>query len=210
MTSAIVADDHSLFREGVCNTLSDAGIDVLGTASDGIEAVALAQRLHPDVVVMDLHMPGGDGVAATRALAADINILILTVSDDDEDLFAALDAGAQGYLLKDADPDALIRAVESVAEGNSVLSSQVSRKIFGAVRRPGKGLEKLSARERDVLTLIARGLSNNAIAQTLGISEHTVKTYNERLFEKLGVSSRSEAAVLGASLADSKDDGLTG
>ena len=205
MTTAIVADDHSLFRTGVCQTLADAGIDIVGTASDGVEAVALAHRLRPDIVVMDLHMPGGDGVTATRELAAGTNILILTVSDEDDDLVAALDAGALGYLLKDTEPAALIRAVESVAEGNSVLSPQNSRKVFGAVRRPGKGLEKLSMREREVLMLIAQGLSNSAIAQQLAISEHTVKTYNERLFDKLGVSSRSEAAALTADLSSGSD-----
>jgi len=207
MTTAIVADDHSLFREGVCQTLADAGIDVIGTAGDGVEAVALARRLHPDIVVMDLHMAEGDGVTATRALSAETNILILTVSDDDDDLFAALEAGARGYLLKDSEPAALIRAVESVAEGNSVLSPQVSRKVFGAVRRPGKDLGKLSAREREVLDLIAQGLSNSAIAQNLKISEHTVKTYNERLFEKLGVSSRSEAAAYGAGFSGNREKG---
>lgn len=201
MTTAIVADDHSLFRKGVCQTLTDAGIDVVGQAGDGVKAVSLAHSLRPDVVVMDLHMPGGDGVAATRELAADTNVLILTVSDDDDDLFAAIEAGARGYLLKNSEPAALVRAVESVAEGNSVLSPQISRKIFGAVRRPGKDLEKLSTRERQVLTLIARGLSNSAIAQELEISEHTVKTYNERLYEKLDVSSRSEAAAFGAELS---------
>lgn len=201
MTTAIVADDHSLFREGVCQTLAEAGIEVIGTAGDGVEAVDLARRLHPDIVVMDLHMAEGDGVTATRALASDTNILVLTVSDDDDDLFAALEAGARGYLLKDAEPAALIRAVESVAEGNSVLSPQISEKVFGAVRRPDKDLGKLSAREREVLVLIAQGLSNSAIAQKLGISEHTVKTYNERLYEKLGVSSRSEAAAYGADLS---------
>ncbi len=207
MTTAIVADDHSLFRQGVCQTLTGAGIDVIGQADNGAGVVALAQDLRPDVVVMDLHMPGGGGVAATRALAADTNILVLTVSDEDEDLFAALEAGALGYLLKDAKPAALVRAVESIAEGNSVLSPQISRRVFGAVRRPNKGLQKLSDRERDVLDLIARGLSNGAIARRLKISEHTVKTYNERLYEKLGVSSRSEAAVYGASLSRRHEKG---
>lgn len=206
MTTAIVADDHSLFREGVCNMLTDAGIEVLASASNGNDVVGLAHSLHPDIVIMDLHMPGGDGVFATRALAGETKILILTVSEEDDDLFAALEAGALGYLLKDAAPAALIRAVESVAEGNSVLSPQISRKIFSAVRRPSKHVAKLSTREREVLALIARGLSNAAIAQKLEISEHTVKTYNERLFEKLGVSSRSQAAVYGANLRNQSHD----
>ncbi len=201
MTTAIVADDHALFRDGVCNTLARAGIEVVAQTNSGAGAVALAQNLRPDVVVMDLHMPGGDGVTATRALAADTNILILTVSDDDDELFAALEAGALGYLLKDSQPAALVRAVESVAEGNSVLAPGISRKVFAAIHRPSKGLKELSNREREVLYLIAQGLSNSAIARKLKISEHTVKTYNERLYEKLGVSSRSEAATHGVGVS---------
>jgi len=200
MTRVIVADDHALFRQGVRGVLEDAGIEVVGDVTNGAEAVQMARRLRPDVVVMDLHMPVSDGVAATRMLSPDIGILILTVSEDDDDLSKALEAGARGYLLKDTEPGALVAAVRSVAQGSSVLSPRVSRRVFGAVRRPHKMLKSLSARERDVLLLIAEGLSNPAISERLGISPSTVKTYVERLFEKLAISSRSEAAVLGAEL----------
>lgn len=210
MTRVIVADDHALFRQGVRGVLEDAGIAVVGDVTNGAEAVEMARRLRPDVVVMDLHMPVSDGVAATRILSPSIGVLILTVSEDDDDLSKALEAGARGYLLKDTEPGALVAAVRSVAQGSSVLSPRVSRRVFGAVRRPHKMLGSLSARERDVLLLIAEGLSNPAISDRLGISPSTVKTYVERLFEKLAISSRSEAAVLGAELgradAPNRDD----
>ena len=207
MTRVLVVDDHALFRQGLCRVLSEAGIDVVGEAGDGAEAVRMARRLGPDVVLMDLHMPVRDGVEATRDLAPEARVLILTVSDEDEDLFRALDAGAQGYLLKDTGPEALVGAVRSVAEGSVVLSPEVSKRVLAAVRRPRRDLSGLSGREKEVLALVARGRSNLAIAKALGISEHTVKTYIERLFQKLDVSSRSEAAAYGADLSiDAADD----
>jgi DNA-binding NarL/FixJ family response regulator len=197
MIRALLVDDHSLFRRGVRQVLEEGGIVVVGEAGDGEEAVQLTARLSPDIVLMDLHMPKLSGVEATERVSADTRVLILTISDQDQDLFPAIAAGAHGYLLKAAPPEDLLRAVTTVAKGGSVLSPEVTAAVIGAARRPTRGrLPDLSPREKEVLRLVAEGLSNRAIAERLGVTEHTVKTYVERLFEKLEVSSRAGAAAI--------------
>lgn len=191
MIRVLVVDDHSLFRCGLVHMLEDGGVAVVGEAGEGGEAIRRATQLSPDVVLMDLHMPGVDGVEATRALAARFPVLVLTISDEDEDLFRAVEAGARGYLLKCAEPDELLRGVRAVAAGQSVLSPEVTRTALRALQRgPRSALPDLSARQREVLVGIARGRSYRQIAEELGVSPHTVKTHAERLYERLGVHSR--------------------
>lgn len=200
MIRALIVDDHALFRRGVAGALTEAGIVVVGEAADGAEAVGLARSVSPDIILMDLHMPGVDGVAATRALVPDYLVLILTVSDRDNDLKRAIEAGAHGYVLKHAPPELLVQAVRDVAAGRGYLSPEMSSAAMRAARRQGGGtddpLGPLSDREREVLSGIVGGLSNGAIAAELGISEHTVKTYVGRIYEKLGVSTRAQAAAI--------------
>lgn len=198
MTSVLVADDHALFRQGLVRVLLDAGLDVIGEAGDGNEAIRIVRERAPDVVLMDLHMPDCDGIAATLEVADETRVLVLTVSEEDDDLYRAIKAGARGYLLKNVGPRDLVEAVRAVAAGDAVLSPEMTATAFAGLRGrvPKTALDDLSGREREVLGLIARGLSNRAVAGKLAISEHTVKTYVERIFEKLGVNSRAEAAVI--------------
>ncbi len=201
MIRVLVVEDHTLFRQALVRLLSDEGLQVVAEAASGEEALSLAEQYQPDVILMDLHMPKMDGVEAARRLSDQTNILMLTVSEDDNDLFRAIEAGASGYVLKNIEPQELIRAIKDVVQGHSVLAPEVTTIALKALRQRvprGSGTGKipdLSERERQVLTLIAQGKSNRAIAESLGISQHTVKTYVERLYEKLGVSSRAEAAV---------------
>lgn len=197
MIRILIADDHTLFRQGLSRLLTELDFEIVGEAGDGAEAQRLALEVRPDIVLMDLHMPVMGGVEATRRLSEKFPILILTVSENDEDLRAAIDAGARGYLLKNEDPAALKYAIENVARGGSVLSAIIADALLDRARRSDQSdLELLSPREQEVLTLLSRGLSNREIADTLGISSHTVKTHLERTYEKLGVSSRSEAAAI--------------
>ncbi|MFF7190232.1 LuxR C-terminal-related transcriptional regulator [Streptomyces sp. NPDC008222] len=173
------------------------GFRVLGEASNGVEAVALAARLDPDVILMDLRMPGGNGVQAITELtrrAARARILVLTTYDTDSDTLPAIEAGATGYLLKDAPRDELFTAVRAAADGRTVLSPAVASRLVSAVRTPGN--EPLSAREREVLALVAKGTSNREIARVLFISEATVKTHLTHLYAKLGVNDRAAAVAV--------------
>lgn len=193
----VIVDDHTLFRQGLALLLTELGCEIVGEAGNGEEAEILSMELRPDIVLMDLHMPVVGGVEATRRLSAEFPVLILTVSEADEDLRAAIDAGARGYLLKNEDPVALKHAIEQVTRGGSVVSANIANTLLERARRSGThNLELLSLREQEVLTLLSRGLSNKDIAEELGISAHTVKTHVERTYEKLGVSSRSEAAAI--------------
>lgn len=179
MITVLVADDHPVVRSGLTSMFSaDPRIHVLGEAANGAEAVALAQQLNPDLILMDLRMPGIDGVSAIRELSGlghPARILVLTTFDTDSDVLPAIEAGATGYLLKDAPRDELFRAAISAARGEAVLASGVAARLMGRTRQPVP--ENLSARELEILQLVASGLTNREAAKELFISEATVKTH---------------------------------
>ncbi len=194
----VVVDDHPVVRDGVAAVLSSApGLEVVGQADDGPEAVRIVARLDPDVVVMDLRMPGGGGVDAVREMARRglrAAVLVLTTYDTDSDTVAAIEAGATGYLLKDSPAETLVAAVRSTASGETVLSPTVASRLASHVRRP-RSRSGLSARERQVLVLVARGMSNRLIANELFVSEATVKTHLAHIFDKLGAPDRAAAVA---------------
>jgi DNA-binding NarL/FixJ family response regulator len=197
----LVVDDHPVVRNGLRGMFaSTPDFEVLGEAADGVAAVELTTRLDPDVVLMDLRMPGGAGVAAIAELArlgARSRVLVLTTYDTDTDTLPAIEAGATGYLLKDAPRDELFTAVRAAADGRTVLSPAVASRLVSRVRTPARpGHEQLSAREREVLRLVARGTSNREIAAELFISEATVKTHLTHVFAKLGAKDRAAAVAL--------------
>ncbi|MET9374364.1 response regulator [Streptomyces sp. NPDC003035] len=199
--SLLIVDDHPVVRDGLRGMFAvDPGFDVLGEASGGVEAVELALRLDPDVVLMDLRMPGGNGVDAIAELTrrgARSRVLVLTTYDTDTDTLQAIEAGATGYLLKDAPRDELFAAVRAAAEGRTVLSPAVASRLVSRVRAPAAPTDQsLSARERDVLALVAKGTSNRAIAAELFISEATVKTHLTHIYGKLGAKDRAAAVAV--------------
>jgi DNA-binding NarL/FixJ family response regulator len=193
----LVVDDHPVVRDGLRGMLAgDPDFEVVGEAADGAEALVLAQARRPDVVLMDLRMPTMDGVTAIgrlRAAGVPARVLVLTTYDTDSDVLPAIEAGATGYLLKDAPRDELFRAVRAAARGEAVLSPSVATRLLGQVRSPGK--EPLSQRELEVLGLIARGHSNREAAAQLFISEATVKTHLLHVYAKLGVKDRAAAVA---------------
>ena len=193
----LIVDDHPVVREGLRGMLeSDPAITVAGEAGSGEEAVACAGALAPDVVLMDLRMPGGDGVSATtRILAArpEIRVIVLTTYETDQDILRAVEAGATGYLLKDTSRADLLAAVAAAARGETVLSPSVATKLVTRLRAPAASA--LSQRETEVLALVARGLTNAEIGRALFISETTVKTHLLRVFTKLDVSDRTAAVT---------------
>ena len=200
----VLADDQALVRAGFRLILERAGIAVVGEAGDGVEAVEVTRATSPDLVLMDVRMPGLDGIEATRLVTAAhpaVRVLVLTTFDLDEYVHAAVRAGASGFLLKDVRPDDLVHAVHTVARGDAMLAPAVTRRLlerFGATR-PAEALavwEQVTEREREVARLMARGLSNGEIAARLFLSEATVKTYVSRLFTKLDVRDRVQVAVL--------------
>jgi DNA-binding NarL/FixJ family response regulator len=205
---AALADDQALVRSGFAALLdAEDDIAVVGEAADGDEAVRLAAREQPDVLLMDIRMPGLDGIQATRVIAADpqlkaVHVIILTTFGLDEYIFAALRAGAAGFLVKDTDAAELIRAVRTVAAGEALLSPGVTRRLIAefAARtkdaRPVPGLDDLTDREREVLALIATGLSNSEIARRIYVSQSTVKTHAARAMMKLGARDRAQLVVL--------------
>jgi DNA-binding NarL/FixJ family response regulator len=201
----LIVDDHPVVRDGLRGMFAtEPGFEVLGEASGGTEGVERAMRLDPDVVLMDLRMPDGGGVDAIRELTrrgARARVLVLTTYDTDSDTLPAIEAGATGYLLKDAPRAELFTAVRAAADGRTVLSPAVATRLVSAVRSPsapgGPGGETLSAREREVLRLVARGTSNRRIAAELFISEATVKTHLTHVFAKLGVGDRAAAVAAG-------------
>ena len=199
----VLADDHALFRDGVASLLAAWGHEVVGSAGDGGQAVALVEALVPDVVLMDVSMPRMSGVEATRRLAAsrpDVAIVMLTVSEDEADLFAAVKAGARGYLLKNLEADQLRGMLEAVARGEAAITPATAARILAELHRPDPGHrlgpDRLTDRERDVLTLVTAGLRNKEIAARLGISENTVKYHLKNILEKLHAGSRTEVATL--------------
>ena len=198
MIRILLVDDHPVVRDGVAATLAAADdLDVVGQASNGPAAVIAISRLDVDVVVMDLRMPAGGGVAAIREITRPRKhpaVLVLTTYDTDTEVFDALEAGATGYLLKDAPTQTLLDAVRATATGETVLSPAVASRLTEHVRAPG-ARAPLSAREREVLALVADGASSRTIAGELFISEATVKTHLTRLYDKLGVSDRAAAVA---------------
>ena len=202
---AIVVDDHALLRSGLMGILgSQDDIDVVGEGADGRDAIRLVRSLRPDVVLMDVRMPQMDGIEATRLLAeTSTRILMLTTFDQDRYVYAALKAGASGFLLKDTAPESLIAAVRSAVRGDTLLAPQITRRLVEQyVERPEPGrvseamLSPLTPREREVLTEVARGRSNSEIADRLFLSEATVKTHLARLMNKLSLRDRAQAVVL--------------
>jgi DNA-binding NarL/FixJ family response regulator len=202
----LIVDDHPVVRDGLRGMFAAApGFEVLAEAADGREAVTLAADLLPDVILMDLRMPGGGGVEAITELGRrglPSKILVLTTYDTDSDTIPAIEAGATGYLLKDAPRDELFNAVRAAAEGRTVLSPAIASRLVSRVREPRN--ETLSAREREVLRLVARGTSNREIAAELFISQATVKTHLTHLYAKLGVNDRA------AAVATAYDRGILG
>lgn len=210
----LIADDHRLFRAGLRALLATVeGVEVVGEAADGAAAVAAAAALRPDLVLMDLHMPGGSGLDAIRQLSVahpEINTLVLTMLDDDESVFAALRAGGRGYVLKDADSAELVLAVRTVGRGGAIYSAAVASRmsaLFARIDagdgRSGGPFPGLTPSERRVLAEMARGLNNDAIAEVLGYSPKTVRNYVSIIFAKLHVADRAQAIIL------ARDQGFT-
>ena len=202
MIRIAVADDHPVVREGLVAMLeTEPDFQVVGTAATGAEAVALATRIDPDVMLLDLELPEMDGVGVLRRLAADsarVRVVVFTVFDTDERIIAAVEAGAAGYLLKGAPRAELFAAVRTVAGGGSLLAPVASSAVLRRVRGETSGAPSLSPREREVLEALARGLGNKQIAAQLAVSERTVKFHVSSLFEKLGAGNRTEAVTIAA------------
>ncbi len=208
----VIADDQALVRTGFTMILESGGVDVVGEAADGVAAVSAVRRHRPDVVLMDIRMPELDGLAATRRILADrpttpagdpVRIIILTTFDLDRYVYAALSAGASGFLLKDVTPDHLIGAVRLVRDGDALLAPSITRRLVARFAGPDPGagaahrdLETLTPREREVLVLLAGGLSNQELAASLRLSEATVKTHVTRILGKLNLRDRVQAVVL--------------
>ncbi|MGV8852501.1 MAG: response regulator [Rhodoglobus sp.] len=197
MIRVVVADDHPIVRSGIVGLLSSADdIDVVGEAGDGAEAVALATQLSPDVVLMDLRMPGVGGAEATAQIVAarpDVRVVILTTYESDENILTAIEAGASGYLLKAAPQEEILAGLRSVARGEVALAPSIAALLVKRMREPAR--VSLSDRETQVLALVAEGNSNRAIAAALFVSEATVKTHLIHVFEKLEVKDRTRAVT---------------
>jgi DNA-binding NarL/FixJ family response regulator len=199
----LMADDHTLFRDGLKALLASIpDIDVVGEAATGDDAVARAADLQPDVILMDLQMPGLNGIEATRRVATSsphIGIIVLTMSEDDDSVFAAMRAGARGYVLKGADQGELLRAIRAVASGEALFGPSVARRLTAFFATPPQGsalpLPELTDREREILGLIARGLSNPEIAGQLVLSPKTVRNHISSIFSKLQVADRTHAII---------------
>jgi len=202
----LIVDDHTLFRSGIKLLLQrQEGFEVVGEAGDGLEGVKRAKQLKPDVVLLDLHMPGTSGLETIPLLREEVpqaQVIMLTVSEDADDLLDALRAGARGYLLKNIEIDFLLDSIRRAAAGESVMSSQMAGKLADAMRTPQQGTAsaetssaKLSPREREIIAMLARGASNKEIARTLDLAESTVKIHVQGILRKLNLASRVQAAV---------------
>jgi DNA-binding NarL/FixJ family response regulator len=203
-----IVDDHVLVRMGFTALIeSEPGLEVAGEAADGLAAIELARRERPDVVLMDIRMPGMDGITATKQISGlgqpghPVRVLVLTTFDLDEYVYAALRAGASGFLLKDTPPRELLAGIRVVAAGDALLSPSVTRKLISEFARqpavrPRQGLAEVTEREQEVLALVARGMSNAEIAQELVVSLATVKTHISRLLTKLGARDRAQLIVV--------------
>jgi len=210
----MIADDHPVFRYGLrALLLAEATMmEVVGEATSGEEAVTLAAQCLPDVILMDVNMPGLNGIEATRRILAatpQVGILMLTMFDDDESVFAAMREGARGYLLKGAEGEETIRAITGVSKGEAIFSPAIARRLMGYFGKPGKNPQpahlfpELTEREREILTLIAQGYTNPAIAEQLVLSPKTVRNHVSSIFSKLQVAGRAEAIIR------ARDAGLT-
>ena len=205
MIRILLVDDHSLFRSGIKSLLeSQDGFEVVGEASDGLEGVKRAKQLKPDVVLLDLHMPGTSGLDALQMLTEDVpetEVLMLTVSEDAQDLMQALRSGARGYLLKNIEMDFLVNSIHQAVKGESVMSPQMSAALVNAIREPviekqsEKKTVKLTPRESEIIIMLAQGESNKSIARILDLAESTVKIHVQGILRKLNISSRVQAAV---------------
>ena len=202
----LVVDDHALVRRGVIEVLAeDETVEVIGEAANGADGVEQAKALSPDVVIMDLHMPGLTGLEATSALHTampDVRVLVFTVSESEADLFSAMRCGARGYILKNASGNELIRAVQHIAEGGVIVSSIMAGKLLDEMAQvlpqgsqAQAAVDGISPRETEVLQLVAEGATNSEIASTLIISENTVKTHLRNIMDKLHLANRSQAAA---------------
>ena len=194
----VIVDDHAMLRAGLEQLLAgEADLEVVGKAADGAEAVALVREARPDVVLMDLQMPGVDGVEATRQIVGEglADVLVLTSYSDAERSVGALDAGALGYLLKDAEPGEVLRGIRAVARGESPINPRAARELLGARRTTTSAAADLTPRESEVLALVREGLANKQIARRLGISERTVKAHLTSTFQRIGVVDRTQAAL---------------
>ena len=201
----LLVDDHTLFRSGIKSLLQrQDDFEVVGEAGDGLEGVKRAKLLTPDVVLLDLHMPGVSGPEALRLITEEspaTRVIMLTVSEDAEDLVDCLRAGAQGYLLKNIDTDYLLDSIRHAADGESVMSPQMTAKLMASVRSaprqtpPAADKERLSPREREIMAWLARGASNKEMARNLDLAESTVKIHVQNILKKLNLSSRVQAAV---------------
>jgi DNA-binding NarL/FixJ family response regulator len=193
----LVAEDHGVMRRGLVELLSVADdLEVVGTAANGAEAIELAEELRPDVVLMDISMPDVDGIRATGSILearSETRVVMLTAFSDRDRVVAALDAGAIGYLLKDSEPQEVLEAVRAAARGDAPLAPRAARQLLAA--RSEEQRADLSKREREVLALVAEGLPNKLIARRLEISEKTVKTHLTSVFQRIGVSDRTQAAL---------------
>jgi len=200
----LIADDHPVFRYGLRALLAaEPTTEVIGEATTGEEAIAKASSLQPDVILMDLNMPGVNGIEATRRIlemTPHMSILVLTMFDDDDSIFAAMRAGARGYLLKGEEGEETVRAIQAVSSGEAIFSPAIARKLmqyFGARRPtvPPQAFPELTEREREILTLIAQGYTNTAIAEKLVLSPKTVRNHVSNIFSKLQVADRAEAII---------------
>jgi len=204
----LVVDDHTLFRRGIAAVLANQeNLEVVGEALDGLEAIEKTKEIAPDVVLMDLNMPRCSGLEAIQALQIEmpeVNVLVLTVSDKEADLFAAIKFGARGYILKNTEPEELIHAILHIAQGGVIVSPLMATKLLTEFKDLSAGVEResiqgidadLSPREGEVLQLVAQGASNKKIADSLFISENTVKTHLRNIMEKLHLANRSQAAA---------------
>lgn len=197
--SVVLVDDHAVVRTGLAQLLSGApDIEVVGQAADGAEAIEVVRATRPDVVVMDLQMPGMDGVDATRVIVGEqlgSEVVVLTSYSDSSRIVAALDAGAVGYLLKDADPEDVLDGVRAVSRGESPIHPRVARQLLTTRTEVPVSAATLTSREAEVLELVRKGLANKQIARRLGISERTVKAHLTSVFQRIGVADRTQAAI---------------
>ncbi|MEP7011743.1 MAG: response regulator transcription factor [Acidobacteriota bacterium] len=215
----LIADDHALFRDGLRSLLEARGYEVIGEAKNGREAIDLARSLRPSVVLMDLTMPEVDGLAATRAICAelpDVKVTVLTASDDDANLFEAIKSGAQGYLLKDLEANSFFALLEGLERGEPALSPALARKVLAELARPASSHKEaedpdaLTEREREVLELMVSGVtSNRKLAKQLGVSENTVKFHVRNILDKLHVHNRAQVVgfALRKGMVSSQPDG---